>query len=84
MDKDDGFWDYLPDTDEYETLAGEGGPYDPTKLDSHPDDGYTLAWPGQIPDNERHNCNSYNAVEWGVGTADQHDWARPGNQWPQN
>ena len=27
-----GFWDYLPDTDEYETLAGEGGAIRPNEI----------------------------------------------------
>jgi len=78
-DSDLGVGDYLPDVDEPTTLAPEGGPFLPTSLNSHANDGYD----GQTADCERHNCNSIHAMPWNVGSANDHDWACPGSKYDQ-
>ncbi len=74
--------DLLPDYEEYEMLATEGGPFEPILLDSHPNDGYVYG-PATIPDCERHNCNSIHAMEWDVGSANRFDWAKPAWNWEE-
>jgi hypothetical protein len=73
--------DWLPD-DQEGYMEAEGGPYSPTHTDSHPEDEYDR-WYEFRDDHQRHNCNSFNAVVWPVGSANAQDWACPGNNWPQ-
>ena len=71
---DDQDGDWIPDELEPDMGTDEGGPYDPTKYRTYDGDDDT-----HCSDTERHCCMT--AEEWAVGTANQEDWAYPGNQW---
>ncbi len=65
--------DQIPDNLEAGFGGGDGGPYDKTKNDTHADGNLVL-------DGERYTV--FNQAVWAVGSADDEDWAHPGNQWP--
>jgi hypothetical protein len=65
--------DGIPDSIEAAFAAAEGGPFDNTMKDTFTTDSVNS-------DLERNAV--FTQEEWTVGSADDEDWAHPGNQWP--